>query len=122
MLEVSQAGLGVGWHTGREGTLPPVCSEHRLSPGGASSLGAFSLPPRVGVQLLQPKQSTEQGWGGGGWWGDREVAPVTSGHSREPSPTVLPGDRVWFLLPHALLWKGQSKHVGRKDTDLMVMR
>ena len=50
MLEVSQAGLGVGWHAGTEGTLPPVCSEHRLSPGGSSSLGAFSLPPRVGVQ------------------------------------------------------------------------
>lgn len=50
MSEVSRARLRVGWHAGGEGTLPPVCSEHCLSPGGASSLGAFSLPPRVGVQ------------------------------------------------------------------------
>ena len=52
--------------------------------------------------------------------GDRKVAPVTSVHSPEPSPTFLPDDRVWFLLLCELLWEKQSRHLAGRTLTVKV--
>lgn len=91
----------------------PECS-HRRSGAGR---GLVQLQQVTSEASLVGVQSEAGGWETRGDW---KVAPVTSVHSREPSPTILPGDRVWFLLLHEFLWEGQSRHLAGRILAVRV--